>query len=403
MNFPEQADPSAEHTEKSALYEYLSRERDAAGSTREYLQNINAEYVASPAHRPNMLQLKRTAEFMTNPVHEPTFPMPLTDAFYWGEVLAYKTQQQVIGDEWSKVAHKVISEVMVDALYTMHDDTVPQSENLLQIADQLMTVLADADGHVMPPALDRLAIEWAGSATNNDEAQWYMALGFRSVIMAVIKKSEEDELKQVKDSAVSLQQLLDTPMEMQDVPIETAPFDTRSITVARHQIMESYDDHMHAYGPFDQSDEDEVDKVRTYLTQVMNRDFVEMDDIEPDDFIRVGGNAIFMVFDVTESDDPEYERQEQQTFMLGAHDFIEGTVEAIAIAETPSLQTIARLQDRIIDVDEPNVETDPLGVLLTLSRPVIIDEKGDRTQLGNNFTIGIVLTNPDMKLSKYLF
>jgi len=178
--------------------------------------------------------------------------------------------------------------------------------------------------------------------------------------------------------------------EIDDVQgIETEP-----INDIRERIMESYADHVLAYGPYDENNEDDVDMLAMYLTQAMNRDFDGMEGIEPEDFLRIGGNAFFIIYDENDSS--------QVPYMLGANEFLEGSSESVAIVETPSPWTIRRLQEHLIDGDVSDEETNPLGVVLMLKDPVLINSEGTHIQIGGNCVAGVVMSNLDMHMSKYL-
>lgn len=400
MNSPEQADSSAEHADNSGLYEQLMSERDSVGSTRTYLRVLGIYYQSVPEHAANMMQLQRLAGLLTNPTNEPTFSKELTDAFYWGEILAYNTQERLVGEGWAAGSYKILSEAMVAKLGEFRDAKLPYNDNLLQVAATIMGGLGVASGKIMPPAMDQLIIKWAEEITDDKEQQWHIILGFRHVIIEVIRhaldndddEDGENSEQEVRERARISNEFLELA-DRNDID-DVQGFETEPINDIRERIMESYADYVLAYGPYDENNEDDLGRLEGYLTQAMNRDFSDMEGIEPGDFLRIGGNAFFILYGETDAS--------QMLYMLGANEFLEGSAEALAIVETPSSRTIIRLQEHIIEADEADEETNPLGVVLVLKDPVLVNSEGTHIQIDGNRVAGLVMSNPDMHMSKYL-
>ena len=387
MNFPEQADFAAESSENTGIYKRLLDERDRVGSTRAYLDGLQVSYESVPEHYPNMLQLQRIARLYTNPTNEPTFPGDLTKAFYWGEILAYTMQERMVGETWPTSSYEMLNYAMTTKLAELRDKTVPQSDNLLNIAATAMGELEMATIVAMPPGTDELIVEWAEQITDNEAQQSHIILGFRHINAEVIQAVLRYEKHQIRKQF----DLMMTNGEINDVKkIKTEP-----INDVRDRIMQYYTDQVIEYGAFDKNDEAETDAAIASLKDTMNKAFVQMEGIEVEDFLHITGNAVFIIYNEATG--------ERMTHMLDRREALEGTVDAIAIVETPSTKTIMRLQEYIIDTTDAEEETNPIGVVLMLKHPVFVDKDGKNHQIGGDLVAGLVMSNPDMHMSKYVF
>lgn len=377
---------------------------------------------------PNLLQLQRMAGIVTNPTNDTAFPSALSNAFYWGEILAYRAQDIISDDEWAGVAYPLfnaaIREKTNSAQLFFEEDNknlrmgsllVPghtQAEELHGAADLMMGELEVGDAEFMPPAMEKLIVAMTDQLSERPEDRWYMILGFRFITMQVVETAVNAEMSkeaataiaeeqqkliiELKNEQRARKQLRKKFIKLMDINEvdDIQGWELVAIDHIREQVMESYVDHMIAYGAFEVDDEDEIGRVNTYLAQSMNRDLFDMDGVDPEDFLRIQGNAMLIIYD--KAGEP------QSIYVLGKDESLEGSLGVITIDEAPSRQAMIRLQEHIIDADELKEETDPFGVILVLKDSVLVNRDGKHIQMGSGRAVGLVMSNPDMQLSKYL-
>lgn len=413
MNSPEQADFSAERTKQPNVLDQLLSERNSVDSTRGYVFALGTRYNAMPEHKANMLQLQRMAGLLTNPTNEPSFPQRLTDAFYWGEILAYTSQERIDGKGWADASYMMLNRSMTATFQERRDSKLSGMDNLLDIATKKMLELAKAEH--MSPAMDQFVAMLAIDISDNKDEQTHIVLGFRHIIMQITQIAQQAEhiAAATKVAYMSIAQVEADTVKANSVESERVwaahelrePFDedsgdvidgteTESINDIPGRIMESYRKHMHDFGPFDDTDEDVLETVQHDVTERMGRDFRDMEGIKQQDFIRVSGNAVFLVY--SESDEVPL------MFMLGHDEHLEGFVETVALTEIPTENAVARLLEHKIDITELDDDTDPIGAVLVLKDPVLIRKDGTRVPSSRGQVAGIVLHNTDMYLQKYL-
>lgn len=451
MSFPEQADSSAERTTKPDIYSRIEGERVIAGSTLAYVKQLGERYQGNLDHKPNLMQLQRIAGMATNPTGESSFPGVLTNAFYWGQILAYRAQDLLSEGEWAELAYPMFSSIVREHLETAQlqseepeydaekDEwivpTRSQAERLRELGDMIMYDLevighqnteseddtpdeyADDDAEqgvseFMPPVMEKLIIAMTDELTDFPEERWYMILGFRHLTTQVVQlavnakmkqdasQANEDKAleeaaiakKEERDSALLMKQFIKL-MDKNEID-DVQGREVIGIDDVRDKIMESYADHMIAYGVYDAGDEEDVDTLSMYLTHKMNRDFLALEDLSADDFLEIDGNAIYILY--------REDSDVRNMHMLGHGETLKGSTESVAVVETPSAQTMMRLQERLIDPDEISDETNPLGVVMILSDPVLVNADGEHMQLGEGVVAGVVMSNPDMRIAKYI-
>jgi hypothetical protein len=428
MSFSEQADFSAERTTKPAIYEQLFNEFSFAGATLEHVRKLGEQYGAQQDHVPNLLQLQRIAGMITNPTNEPSFPAGLTNAFYWGEILAYRAQDIVSEGEWAEMAYPLLSAAIhnkVDAAQgflnepEIHPKTGKsyvaertQGEQLQATADLILGELESGDSEFMPRAMEELIIGMTDELSERPEDRWYMILGFRFITMQVIEAAvnalmindeaaaiahkEQELATQLKNEQQAGRRLSKQFIKLMDKNNidDIQGWELIPIDAIREKVMESYADHMLAYGTYDASDEDEMDKLKIFLQQTIQNDFVDMEEIDGDDFLRIGGEAIYIVYDDIE----------ESSFIakLGPNEFLKGSPDSIAIIKIPNLQMMLGWQENHIDTDQLWEDINHLGVVMVLHDPSIVNNKGEHVRAGQDRTVCVVMTNPNMTISKYL-
>ena len=285
MNSPEQADFSPERTKQPNVLDQLLSERDSVDSTRDYVFALGTQYSAIPEHRANMFQLQRMAGLLTNPTNEPSFPQRLTDAFYWGEILAYTSQERIDGRGWADASYMMFNQSMTATLKEHRDLKPTSKDNLLDVATERMLELAEAEH--MSSAMDQFVAMLAIDISDDEDEQMYVILGFRHIIMQITQIAQQAEhiaaatkvaynsiAKVEADTAEAdlveservwaaheLRELFDE--DSGDVIDGT---ETEPINDIPGQIMESYRKHMHDFGLFDDTDVDVLETVHHDVT-----------------------------------------------------------------------------------------------------------------------------------------
>lgn len=388
MTFSEQADHSAEHTEAAALHtmDQLRAECLEYGSVAEYVRSLAAEYNVDDQRR-NMLQLQRMAYILTNPKNDESFPRSLTNAFYWGEILAYRSQEELSPEEWATNSYELFNQNMQASTAQARQPS----------GKSMMEALEEIEAPFIHPGLDDLIIQWSGEITA-DEAQWYMILGFRHVIVQVTRQemgyepgfakkdfefTETEALFKEKFSVITEQQEFDLVEEVQAV----------SIDAVRDHIMESLADHIIAadefYGGY-------TDQFEFFLNKSLRTDFEAMEDLKEGDIIYMEGNGVFVSYD--------HETESENIFLLGEGERLQGVARNVVIAPVPTASAIKAMRGEQIDVNATSAteDIDLMGVVLIIENPVIISPDGIPANHGDGQAACIVLNNSDMSLKKYL-
>ena len=414
MSIPEQADFSAEQsTESPDVIEQLYAERDAVGGTSEYLTDLALQYETTPEYAVNMLQLKRMANFATNPNNESSFPARYTDAFYRGEVLGFRVSESIVGDKWPDQSYKLFGKNMTDSLRQLRvkaEVTIDElgrkathPETLQMMADLLMGELDHADVEKMPQILDEFMLQWADEMSDDEGVQAYALVGFRHVVMQLAadqeaaRKKKEKEKKPVSQPLVEAGDFYDIMFDS-DLEIDN-PDDTEieSLNDVRARLIEKYALYMSKYGFLLKSETKKIAEATTDLTTRLNRDLLKMEGIEIDDDILISGDAMYVIGDKDGS-------QTKAIQLLRNGQTLKGSVDSIVIREvvaTESIPIMKRFQEDST-ASAAGTAFNPLGVVLLLKNPLIQDADGELQTLGDGATLGLVLNNPNMDIARYI-
>lgn len=335
------------------------------------------------------------AGMVTNPNNESSYPQHLTNAFYWGEILAYASQDRLVGETWATTSYKIFSQNMIDVLERERDEMASHYDSLQDTADTIMGELEEAGPEIMPVKLDKFVRKWSSKITRDEEERWQIIFGFRHIIMQVENVAMDDEYDidpEAVRAANEFFEIMDAT-EIDDVQANLEPIDD-----VREFIMERYADHRQAYGTIDEEDAEALDDIAMYLMRALNQDIAKLDRITEEDFFEFSGNAVCVICDE--------KLQMNRMYVLGENEFIKGTYDAVAVTEAPTFDAIAhiRYSRGTSESDEamPRDKVNPLGVLMILKDPVAVRPDGTHLQFPAGTIVGMMLNNPDMSMSKYL-
>ena len=414
MSIPEQADFSAEQsTESPDVIEQLYAERDAVGGTSEYLTDLALQYETTPEYAVNMLQLKRMANFATNPNNESSFPSRYTDAFYRGEVLGFRVSESIVGDTWPHQSYKLFGKNMTDSLRQLRvkaEVTIDElgrkathPETLQMMADLLMGELDHADGEKMPQILDEFMMQWADEMSEDEGVQAYALVGFRHVVMQLAadqeaaRKKKEKEIKPVSKPLLEAGDFYDIMFNSELEIDNPDDAEIESLNDLRHDLMEKYAQYMLKYGFVDRNDKVKIAEATADLTKRLNQDLVKMQGIDSDEDISVSGDAMYVIF---------YEdgKRKKLIDLLRSEETLKGTIDGIAILEVLSTESIPVMKRFLKNkkTDVTGAAYNPLGAVLLLKHPLIQRADGKLYSLPEGGTVGLVLNNPNMDIARYI-
>lgn len=411
MSIPEQADFSAEQsTESPDVIEQLYAERDAVGGTSEYLTDLALQYETTPEYAVNMLQLKRMANFATNPNNESSFPARYTDAFYRGEVLGFRVGESIVGDAWARGSYKMFGKNMTDNLRQLRvkaEVTIDElghkathQETLQMMSDLLMGELDHADGEKMPQMLDEFMLQWTDEISDDEGVQAYALVGFRHVVMQIAAELDDGVSKKSAPASEGLVAQIDFYDMMFDNELEIDnPDDAEieSLNDLRHELMQKYAQYMLKYGFVDRNDKAKIAEATADLTKRLNRDLVKMQGIDSDEDISISGDAMYVIV---------YEdgKRKKLIDLLRSEETLKGTIDGIAILEVLSTESIPVMKRFLKNkkTDVTGAAYNPLGAVLLLKHPLIQRSDGKLYPLPEGGTVGLVLNNPNMDIARYI-
>ena len=387
MSLPEQPDYSAEQEMRppSRLVRLLNAERDLEGSTSNYIAEISARYESDDTHKVNMQQLRRMANFVTNPNKSEVFSSRFTDAFYKGQVLGYRVGDDIVGEEWPSTAYKVFNENMRSHLATYRDMSMSQVENLQQMANALIALLARPEDSSIPVFLDEMILEWVDQTSDDLAEQSYTIMGFRHIVRQL---SGTDVVRmEVGNKFAKL-------MDRNQID-DMAAGEIVSLDAVRDQMMELYADHRVKFGDFDENDVAKATELVHYLNIHMNQELLAMRELAVGDDITVTGGAMYHVLDNNSTSVSAYLLNPTQT--------LKGTVDSIAIKAVMTNESIPTIRQYEIDpeADTSRTVVNPFGVMLLLRDPLINQGNHVIFPPVDCGAVGLVMNNPNMTISKY--
>jgi len=394
MSFSEQADYSAENTEEYALMDLLSYERDAVGSTSAYLHATGVYFESVPEHAANMLQLQRMARMAVNPNNEASFPATLTNAFYWGEILAYTAQERVIGDTWAAYSYEIFNKNINGFYESWRNESISHYENQQRVGQLILKDLGLFNDAKLAPGMGDLLHAWAGDLTSDMDEYKHVLLGFRHVMQQVIEEENIVAEENVAEAALAAKDEFNGMLQFNKID-DTKGVELETIADVRSRLLEGFLARREAYGQYNTNDPEAVDDEKTYLAIVMKKQLNSMEGVDEGDYLRLGSGS-FVLYDADGAPGVAY--------VLGENECIEGTVATIDIATVPSSHglEVLRGDDRVTPSMLPEDYSDPFGLLLVVEYPVLINADGERIQLGAHKVAGIVLNDEQTELWRYL-
>lgn len=387
MSFSEQADYSAEQSEGLYYLDQLRIDQAAAGSVAEYVRTLGTNYLASPEHRPNMLQLQRMAKMVTNPNNEPAYSEGWTAAFYWGEVLAYRAQESIRPYGWAKKSYEVFSQNMTTQFFKNRRTPLDAPDSRLHMAAITLGELEMATEETMPDDLDTLALEWADAMIADPAEQSYMLLGFRHVVTQVMKRvndEQEDQWFVDEYEAIAFENGDPVDGELADEP------ERESVDDVRDELMLSYKKHKKKLSNVDMDSEIAERDAQEYIGQLMLKDFEKMEGLAAGDLVEFSGGGAFNV---------ETEQRDNRLLrLIHEGEIVRGEIETISLGYMPTLTTL-----RAIKMGEhtENSPWTPFQPLLALKNAVLVEANGKMTPYLDR-QVMVMLAPPKLHMEKYL-
>lgn len=433
MTFAEHFRYPADDQENPPLVDVLMAERDRVGSTRNYVYSLGVSYEANPETQGNMLQLQRMAQLVTNPSREPSHNKRLTDAFYWGEVVAYSAGDTHYGAQWSELSYKLFNNEIRDDISTRTQEQhtsgpISRQEYLQQMyefSEHRMDVLwrtgegdDDDEDKMLPVALESLISDWADDLADDASEQLYIIMGFRHVMMQTLVRIERDETnciilddaEKLRDTTSDVEQqsldkinkefmkiigknIFEEPIFEGEIEEEAEPkaeeVSLDDVKIRLTQDMVKYRATYLLENPdYTATDTAQTLALASYLAVRMNEEFSRTKGIDRGEEVIVRGEIVYLAID-DETGKGSYER-------LSADNRLEGHVEMLLILPSP-------VDAQAVHADQRGEQPGAFDVALVLKRPFLADDNDQYRLLdGNSERVAIILNSQQTILSKYI-
>jgi hypothetical protein len=185
MSFSERA----EYETPMNPFELMLVERSQYSSLAEYIRELVGDYTNLDGGKANMLQLERTARALTNPRNEQSYPSTLTDAFYWGEIIAYRMNDFVSDGAWGARAYGTINSSMKE-IFAPKDGEASEHSIVRheRLADEKLSELEVRDMYELLHGSDELIVSLTEEMQHMPEERQYTMLGFRYIAQQQLDK-----------------------------------------------------------------------------------------------------------------------------------------------------------------------------------------------------------------------
>jgi len=386
MATPEQRGISEENSEQLPLIAALSAERDAAGSTAAYITQLDNTYRLHQADRANVLQLERHAAFITNPdnMHADA-NKNLTSSFYWGELLAHRTAELIIGEQWGAISYKLFNEGLQNDFKTYSDHTINAVQNKMFVSTYLLGELEQPDDPQMPPILDEFIERWALDMTDNPSEQQYLTMGYRYVIKKITQLAAINEFQEIVTRDTTEGESLDIK-----------PQGEQSLEELRKDIINDFAGHYLTYiaDKKDITQSEAYDEALDYLTIQINRDFLKKYESLNDEDLVISGKVFCVLVDKTNPTNA-------QGFILEDNEIIMGQAGVLSVGSIPKITAIDHFHDGLTDTD-----MNKFGIMLEIKDPVIrsiAPKAAPRTLTQENFSLHVTISYPGVDMGIRLY
>lgn len=410
MSFSEQADIPSERIRPSNILDQLTSEQQTVGSVPAYISRLERQYYETPLHRPNMLQLQRMAKLVTNPNAYDTIPSERTDAFYWGEIVAYRSQELLSSEDWSADAYKILSQKVLSVMNEFHHTSHTAEQSMNRTAHVLTRDLELPD-LLISDQMDHFIEEWAKLTIEDVLSQRSMQLGFRyiitemnlmeadlSVSMAMPDiivpkdtKRERTPEEVSKDEAFKItkkflkilkkKNLFDIDVEVDATGIPQI----ESIDDVGERLREKSKKYIDNYGEFDHDDPAALADAQSYVEKRLRKFFNKMEGIEKNELVEASGKITMMW---SKADNVRL------SYALNDNAFVKGFVNGISVGTAPEFDFRGRRIKGGVNL---------FGVSLVLNDPIVVAEDGTHISLDDKtYIYNVLLTSPELRLEKYL-
>ena len=386
MSFSESNEFSAESTDEAVIRMRLLVERLGVESTEEYAQHVRELYRGDNEHLPNILRMREIAQTIVQPMGGRMRSLRLADAFYWGELIAYRMQGLRGGPDWAFEASLLIEAELCAQTEIVQEFLDDKLASPILAPDFMIQMIENDLARTMSVgAEDTIVAVTEDLAARHDE-RWHAILGFRHIMTRLVDvppAGRDESIDRLFAALVEASGLEDTS-ELQGFV---------SVNNVKEYVMERYAADEYLPLNFDRKDPFVIEGMREHLDGVVRRAFLEQDDLVAGDRIRIEGQVLFTVVE-TDS------RRETVSF-VSEGGYIDGTVEAFRVLSAPSSQAVLRFQNSHVQEDGRDDGVDPLGVVLLLKDVSIM--RGEKVEAPADVphTFRVVMANQKIDLLKY--
>lgn len=403
MSIESSQPPETAPASHPSLIDLVEQERKTVGSTAAYVSSLAHSYLV-PEHHGNLLQMQRTAAFITNPNQKDGAATARTNGFYWGQILGYTFAERLFshsGMLWSNIHYKLQSEIMAGMLQLMQDFNATTGQDRQTIADGMVGELECLDGTDIPPLLDQYIDERARELTQNPQQQHFIILGFRQVIRPVITASTGDVAIQNEFFEIMQESGVD------DAPMPETPWET--LPRLKDDFLELLSDRMITYSEMpgtadivsivtEQKDIDPQDYADflDYIDLQLARAVLKHPTLHFQDTLQISNTAMYFTHSETAPFSTLHSLPEGYNLI--------GSFDSITVLEVPTNETFEQFRRR--DITDLEGDTafgiNPFGLAVVLTNGEIVSADGTRQPLPQDMPISVVLNYPRTEFARLI-
>lgn len=371
--------------DRLSLEDRLHAECHSTGSISNYVNALGIYYSAVDEHKPNLLQMQRLARMAIDMRGQETDSSLQTDSFYWGEILGYTVGERLIGQEWPRLSWEILKSEQHAILNTYHtnSDDIPSPEQLsAYIIGDLETL------ERLPPKLNDIIETWACQLTDDPQLQHNIIMGYRFIMKNIVQTATND---------VSVTNEYHSILEANDIELFDGSH-VESIDGVRRSVMEWFAQHYIDLAIKGNEEGNAFFAKLDQITRLINIEMKAFPGLNIDDPVRIEGEVLV----VTLENDAE---TLSEVRLIHDNVAVEGDVGFIYVFEGPTEEMIPRLaaksRGEATSLDEPGL-TNNYTVHLELKNAVAIAKDGTTETFPDDHTVYIVLSNNQIKMSRYV-
>jgi hypothetical protein len=385
MSFSENNEFSAKSTGEAAIRTQLLVERLDAESTEEYAQRIRELYRGDNEHLPNMLRMRSIAQTIVQPMGGRMRSSRLADAFYWGELIAYRMQGLKGGPDWAFGASSLI-EAELSAQKEIVQEFLSDQWLRPNLAPDFMIQMIESDSsRAVTHQTEKMIFAVTDDMAVRPDERWHAILGFRHLITRLASDGRD---AQRRSTDVLFNELMGNS-GIEDIQ----EYGFVQVNSVKDLVMKRYAaDPVHQVN-LDRKDSHAVEAVREQLDATVQRAFLEQDDLVAGDIVRIEGAAVYVVIETAS--------KRETVYVVAEDEYVEGTVEDFRALRAPSSQAVLRFQGSYIEEDGPDDGVDPFAVVLVLKDVLTINGAQVKVPIEVPYSVRVVMANQKIDILKY--